>query len=167
MVLSSTINENEEIKMEIQLGDLDSSAVKSLLQQHHSDMLNHSPTESVHALDLSSLKADDVTFWTIWDGQSLAGCGALKKLNDNHAEIKSMRTSAKHLRQGVAAKLLAHILTVAQQQSYKKVSLETGTADAFIPAQKLYQKFGFIPCKPFAHYTLDPYSMFFTKHLKI
>lgn len=89
-----------------------------------------------------------------------------KKLDDTHAEIKSMRTSGNHLRKGVAAKLLTYLLAVAQQQSYTKVSLEIGTAEAFIPAQKLYQKFGFKTCEPFANYQVNAHSMFFTKVFK-
>jgi len=149
--------------MKIKIDNLKNSEVEQLLQEHHDDMLQHSPPESVHALDLSSLKVPDVTFWTAWINGDLAGCGALKKLDDKHAEIKSMRTSRQFLRKGIAAKLLTHILATAKAQSFERISLETGTMDAFIPAQKLYRSFGFQVCQPFSNYQEDPYSMFLTK----
>ncbi len=149
--------------MNIQIDNLDSAEVKQLLQEHHDDMLKHSPPESVHALDLSSLKAPDVTFWTVRINGELAGCGALKKLNEKHAELKSMRTSQKFLRKGVAAELLTHIINTAKAESIARISLETGTKKAFIPAQKLYKNFGFQECQPFSNYKEDPYSMFLTK----
>jgi putative acetyltransferase len=152
--------------MIIKIDNLDGTEVKQLLQEHHEDMLKHSPPESVHALDLSSLKHHDVTFWTAWINGQLAGCGALKKLDDKHAELKSMRTSQQFLRKGVAANILKQMLTTAEEQSYEKVSLETGTMDVFVPAQKLYKSFGFRECKPFADYQADPYSMFLEKVFK-
>lgn len=151
--------------MNIQIDNLESIEVKKLLQEHHEDMLQHSPPESVHALDLSSLKAPNVTFFTAWINDQLAGCGALKKLDNKHVELKSMRTSLHFLRRGVAAKLLTHMLEVARQESFSKVSLETGTKAAFLPAQQLYKNFAFKECKPFADYQEDPYSMFLTKDL--
>lgn len=151
--------------MKIIIDDLESYEVKQLLQEHHEDMLQHSPPESVHALDLSSLKAEDVTFFTIWSNDKLAGCGALKKLNENHVELKSMRTCRSFLRKGVAAKLLTHLLELSKTQGFKKMSLETGTMDVFTPAQKLYKRFGFVECLPFSSYQEDPFSMFYTKTL--
>ncbi len=152
--------------MKIKIDSLESIEVKQLLQEHHEDMLKHSPPESVHALDLSSLKAADVTFWTAWIDGELAGCGALKKLSDKHAELKSMRTAKNFLRKGVAAKLLTLMLDCAKSQYFEKVSLETGTMDAFIPAQNLYKSFGFHVCQPFSNYQEDPYSMFLTKAIR-
>ena len=152
--------------MKIEIDNLESIEVQQLLQEHHQDMLKYSPPESVHALDFSALKSPDVTFWTVWISGELAGCGALKKLDQTHAELKSMRTSHKFIRQGVAAKLLTHMLAIAKSQCYEKISLETGTMDAFIPAQKLYRSFGFQVCQPFSHYRVDPYSMFLTKDIR-
>lgn len=151
--------------MTIKIGQLRHPDVIALLAEHHADMLKHSPQESVHALDLSKLEADDISFWTLWMNNELAGCCALKALSHEHGEIKSMRTSAKFLRQGVAKQLLIHLIEQAKQRAYKHLSLETGTADAFKPAHHLYQQFGFQPCQPFAHYQADPYSMFMTKNL--
>lgn len=152
--------------MEIQLGNLDSDEVKQLLQDHHEEMLKHSPLESVHALDITALKDPSVSFWIVRINGELAGCGALKKLSDQHAELKSMRTASKFLRKGVAAKLLSHMLEVAQKEAFEEVSLETGTMKAFIPAQTLYKQFGFTECQPFGDYQEDPFSMFFTKRIE-
>ena len=151
--------------MDIRTGGLHTSEVISLLKEHHHDMLMHSPPESVHALDLSKLEQADITFFSVWQNQALAGCGALKALDKSHAEIKSMRTSKDFLRQGVAKLLLEHMLIQASARGYKKLSLETGTADAFKPAQKLYQQQGFTECLPFADYQEDPYSTFMSKDL--
>ncbi|MCL1050202.1 GNAT family N-acetyltransferase [Shewanella abyssi] len=151
--------------MQIRVGQLDSEQVLALLQEHHQDMLSHSPAESVHALDISGLKAEGVTVWSLWSGGKLAGIGALKQLDKRHGEIKSMRTSADFIRQGVAHKILAHIITEATQRGYQRLSLETGSMAAFKPAQKLYQQFGFRLCLPFADYKEDPYSLFMSKIL--
>lgn len=146
--------------MQIRVGQLDNPQVIALLSEHHQDMLSHSPIESVHALDISALKAADVTFWSLWCADQLVGIGALKQLNKHHGEIKSMRTSAQFLRQGVAHKILAHLIAEARVRGYQRLSLETGSMDAFKPAQKLYQQFGFQACSPFGDYKLDPYSSF-------
>ena len=151
--------------MDIRVGELRNEDVITLLQEHHEDMLSHSPVESVHALNLNALEAPDITFWSFWINQKLAGVGALKEIDIGHGEIKSMRTSTDHLRQGVAGKLLEHIIKQANIRSYKRLSLETGTMDAFLPAHKLYQQFGFQECEPFGDYKEDPYSMFMTKNI--
>jgi putative acetyltransferase len=151
--------------MQIKIDSLDGVEVTGLLQAHHQDMLQHSPKESVHALDLNKLKATNVTFWSVWIKNQLAGCGALKKLTGQHVELKSMKTSSLYLRQGVAATLLTYLLTEAKILGYNQISLETGTAEAFIPAQKLYRQFGFVDSQPFADYQADPYSLFLTKSL--
>lgn len=151
--------------MEIRVGELRNKAVVALLKEHHEDMLIHSPPESVHALDLSGLQTPDITFFSLWVNQDLAEIGALKELDKEHGEIKSMRTSTNYLRKGIAVKLLDHIIKQSIIRSYKKLSLETGTMGAFLPAQQLYQKFGFQECKPFGNYKEDPYSKFMTKIL--
>lgn len=151
--------------MEIRLGDLTNAAVISLLEEHHQDMLKHSPAESVHALDLSALSHHDITFWSVWHNNELAGCGALKAIDKFHGEIKSMRTCKNFLRQGVAKLLVEHMINIANTRNYQKLSLETGTMDAFLPAQKLYQQLGFKTCLPFSDYQEDPYSTFMSKTL--
>jgi len=149
--------------VDIRVSGLKNESVILLLKEHHKDMLLHSPVESVHALDLTALELPDVTFWSLWINNELAGCGALKELNKKHGEVKSMRTSCDHLRQGVAQKLLTHILEQAKSRGYEKLSLETGSMAAFVPAHKLYQQFGFQPCEPFGDYSEDPYSLFMSK----
>jgi putative acetyltransferase len=125
-----------------------------------------SPPESMHALDLGSLQQPEITFWSVWDGSELMGCGALKQLDEHHGEIKSMRTSARHLRKGVAARLLSHILEEAGRRAYRRLSLETGSMAAFAPARRLYADSGFRECGPFAGYLPDPNSIFMTKELR-
>ena len=151
--------------MEMRIDDLRGPEIVALLQEHLRDMHRVSPPESVHALDLESLRQPEITFWTIWDGDILAGCGAIKALDVQHAEIKSMRTASSHRRQGVATQLLRHLLDTAQQRGYTRVSLETGSMDFFAPARALYASFGFAYCPPFADYTDDPNSVFMTKTL--
>lgn len=151
--------------MRLALDDLRGPQVAALLQEHLDDMAKHSPPESVHALDLDKLRQPDVSFWCAWDGDLLAGCGALKALDHKHGEIKSMRTSSTHLRRGVAAKLLVHILEDATRRGFEQLSLETGSMQAFEPARRLYENFGFAECEPFADYALDPYSTFMTRSL--
>ncbi len=151
--------------MDIRVGDLKNKNIISLLEEHHKDMLRHSPIESIHALDLTALQAPKITFWSLWIDNELAGIGALKEINAEHGEIKSMRTSTNFLRKGIAKKLLIHIIEQANLRSYKRLSLETGTKDVFLPAQQLYRQFGFSECAPFDNYKEDPYSMFMTKIL--
>ena len=151
--------------MNIVAGDLDDERVVALLNEHLQGMADHSPPESIHALSRDGLKAPEVTFWTIWQGDELCGCGALQELDGTHGEIKSMRTAARHLRKGVAAKLLEHIIGEASQRGYIRLSLETGSGPGFEPAHALYEKYGFSFCGPFAGYTDDPFSRFMTIEL--
>ena len=153
--------------MRLIVDDLLSPAVHKLLQEHLHSMTLHSPPESIHALDIEALRQPDITFWTAWDddGEELLGCGALKALSPEHAEVKSMRTSAAHLRRGVARALLNRIVTEAGLCGYRRLSLETGSASAFEPARRLYLAAGFEYCPPFAQYTEDPHSVFMTRSL--
>ncbi|WP_458125389.1 GNAT family N-acetyltransferase [Paenibacillus sp. Z3-2] len=149
--------------MEIKVDDLSGIQVKALIAEHLQGMVADSPPESIHALNLDGLKKPEITFWCAWEGDDLLGCGAIKELDPEHAELKSMRTASAHLRKGVARKILSHIMNVAVERGYKRISLETGSMDSFIPARKLYEDFGFEYCKPFADYILDPNSAFMTK----
>jgi len=163
--------------MQIKVDDLTGAQIIALLQQHLQDMHLTSPPESVHALDLSGLKAADVSFWTLWmsppadlaskvqASPQLAGCGALKQLDDHSAEIKSMRTADAFRRQGVAAAMLTHLIATARSRGYQRLYLETGSMAYFAPARALYQRFGFSECAPFADYTLDPNSVFMVRSL--
>ena len=128
-------------------------------------MALHSPAESCHALDLEGLRKPEITFWTAWEGAELLGCGAIKELDPAHAELKSMRTATRHLRKGVAKAILTHILEESKRRGYRRISLETGSMEAFFPAHRLYDSFGFIECGPFAEYLTDPYSLFMTKEI--
>lgn len=151
--------------MDIRIDDLSGAEIQKLLTEHLEDMHTASPAECVHALDLTGLKMPNITFWTVWEGNQLLGCGALKILNDSHGEIKSMRTTSAARNKGVASTLLRHILDAAKQKGLTKISLETGPQDFFAPARKLYVKHGFTECGPFSNYKLDPYSVFMTKTL--
>ena len=151
--------------MEIRLDNLRGAQIIGLLNEHLHSMTLHSPPESVHALDVEALRQPDVSFWTAWEAGELLGCGAIKQLDACHGEIKSMRTAAGHLRRGVAAALLQHIVGEAKRRSYQRLSLETGSAPAFTPARNLYARFGFVPCEPFADYLPDPHSVFMTRTL--
>jgi putative acetyltransferase len=136
------------------------------LQEHLDDMHLHSPPESVHALDLDSLRKPEITFWSIWsDDGRLVGCGALKELDKTHGEIKSMRTANAFRSKGAGKLILRHILEEARRRGYKRLSLETGSMVAFDPARRLYENHGFKYCGPFADYVLDPNSVFMTVEL--
>jgi putative acetyltransferase len=152
--------------MEIRRDDLRGPEIKALLEEHLRSMYELSPPESVHALDLEKLRRPEITFWTAWKGRELLGCGALKELDPAHGEVKSMRTAKPHLRKGVAAAMLEHIVGEARKRNYRRLSLETGAPDAFLPARRLYERFGFGYCAPFAEYTEDPYSVFMTLELR-
>ncbi len=152
--------------MEIRIDDLTSPEIAELLEEHLRDMYAASPPESVHALDLSKLRKPEITFWSAWVGSDLVGCGALKELEPGHAEIKSMRSANRFRGTGVGKKMLEHILQVAREREYARLSLETGTQDFFLPARKLYERYGFEYCGPFADYAEDPYSAFMTLSLR-
>ncbi|MWB99746.1 GNAT family N-acetyltransferase [Agromyces sp. MMS17-SY077] len=124
-----------------------------------------SPAESVHALDVTGLSAPSMSFWAAFDGESALGCVALKEHDPGFAELKSMRTDAAARGRGLGKLLLAHVLDVARERGYARVSLETGSEDFFIPARTLYAANGFVECGPFADYTLDPNSVYMTLEL--
>ena len=136
--------------------------VTALLQEHLADMHSTSPPESVHALEGSALVAPGITFVTARDDGLLLGCGALKVLDPTHAEVKSMRTTYDARGRGVATAVLAWLLAEAGRRGVRRVSLETGTGEAFLAAHRLYERHGFVDCGPFADYRLDPFSRFMT-----
>lgn len=151
--------------MLIRLDDLDGPEIHSLLEEHLSSMRELSPPESVHALDLSALLGPEITFWTAWSHNELLGCGALKELDPGHGEIKSMRTANAHRGKGVGRAMLEYIIAEARSRAFARLSLETGSIEAFAPARRLYENFGFSYCGPFADYTDDPNSVFMTRAL--
>ena len=145
--------------------DLSGAAIRALLAVHFAGMLANSPADSCHFLDFEGLRGDGVTFWSIYKGDDLAGCGALKMLDATHGEIKSMRTDPAFLRQGAAAHMLGHIIEEAKARGLDRLSLETGSGPAFAPALALYRAHGFADCEPFADYKPDPFSRFMTRSL--
>jgi putative acetyltransferase len=151
--------------MEIRVDDLTGAEIIALLNEHLRCMSLVSPPESRHALNLDGLQQPDITFWSVWNGADLAGCGALKELDPQHGEIKSMRTAYAYQRQGVASQVLRHIIDEAKRRGYRRLSLETGSADYFEPARTLYASFGFARCRPFGRYIEDPNSVFMTREL--
>jgi putative acetyltransferase len=143
--------------------DLSGAATRGLIARHLAGMHQHSPPESVHALDVDKLRQPGVTFWSAWMGEDLAGCGALKQLDAARGEIKSMRVADAFLGRGVGRAILEHILREARGCGMKGLWLETGSAPAFVPALRLYESAGFVRCGPFDGYVEDPFSIFMTR----
>ena len=146
--------------MKIIEDNLTHPATRQLLAIHMQGMQANSPSESVYALDLSGLQKEDVTVWTLWNDEAVLGCGALHELTPQQAEIKSMRTHPGHLRKGVAAQLLEHMLSVAKMRGYKRLSLETGSGEAFDAALALYRKYGFKDGPAFSNYEASAFNQF-------
>jgi putative acetyltransferase len=149
--------------MDIKIDDLCGGAIARFLEEHLNDMRAVSPPESVHALDLERLREPAITFWTMWDEGQLVGCIALKELDATHGEIKSMRVSAHCRNQGLAKKLLHHLIDEAARRGYRRLSLETGSMPFFEPARRLYMNAGFESCAPFGDYIEDPNSVFLSR----
>ncbi len=151
--------------MRIQPDDPSRPDVLALLEEHLRNMHELSPPESVHALDVSGLQRPEITFWSVRGEGVLLGCGALKELDREHGEVKSMRTPQSHRRRGAGRAVLVHIIEEGRRRGYKRLSLETGSMAAFRPAWTLYESLGFRYCGAFADYKLDPYSVFMTLEL--
>lgn len=151
--------------MQIEIDDLSRPEIHALLSEHLRSMYALSPPESVHALDIEKLRQPGISFWSAWEGATLLGCGALKELDARHGEVKSMRTPEALRRRGAGRAILAHLVEVARARGYERLSLETGSMAAFLPAQQLYRSFGFEYCGPFADYIEDPNSVFMTLRL--
>lgn len=152
--------------MRIEVDDLSRPQVLELLNEHLSNMHELSPADQVFALDVSKLKAPEITFWTVWEDDVLLGCGALKELDPKHGEIKSMRTPKALRRRGAGRTVLAHIIEVATNRGYEVLSLETGYAQEFLPAHRLYESFGFKYCGPFGDYVENGNSTFMSIQLQ-
>lgn len=146
--------------MRIDIDDLRGQQIAMLLEEHQQQMRDTSPPESCHVLDLESLRAPDITFWSAWEGEELMGCGALKALGEGKGEIKSMRTATRFRGKGVASRILETIIEEAKRRGYQQLVLETGSRDVFRPARELYLRFGFATCPPFEPYEEDPESVF-------
>jgi N-acetylglutamate synthase and related acetyltransferases len=141
--------------------NFDHPEVNSLLTKHFIELRSVSPEGSAHVLDIPGLKISSIKFWSLWDNNQLIGCGALKFLSDTHGEFKSIRVADKHRKKGMGEKIISHLITEAKKIGIKKLSIETGAGEFFLPARKLFKKFGFKACKPFAHYKEDPNSCYF------
>ncbi|BCJ92324.1 putative N-acetyltransferase YedL [Terrihabitans soli] len=146
--------------LSIKTDDLSGDQIRALLAFHVSGMLEQSPPGTCYALDLSELQVPEITVWSVWDGDDLAGCGALKEIEPGWGEVKSMRTATAHLRKGVAAALLDHIIATAKSRGYTRLSLETGTSADYDPATALYKKRGFTNGGIFGDYTPSPHNQF-------
>lgn len=151
--------------MEILVTDPLDEGVRRLLEEHLADMYASSPAESVHALDPEALRDPAITFFAAFDSGVVIATGAIKALSDTDAELKSMRTTEAARGRGVGQQMLAHLVSEARSRGYRALRLETGTQDYFAPARRLYARSGFVEGPPFAHYVLDPNSVFL--HLKL
>jgi len=151
--------------MEIRHDDLSHPQTRALLRLHLAGMQANSPPDAVFALDLSGLQAPDVTVWSAWSDGAILGIAALRQLDAGTGEVKSMRTHPEHLRRGVAARLLDHIVAEARRRGLQRLCLETGSGAAFDPASALYRKRGFIECSPFGSYAASDFNRFL--HLQL
>lgn len=151
--------------IEIREDDLSGEATRRLIALHLDGMHETSPAESVHALDIDGLRHPSIAFWSAWVDGELAGIGALKTMDAERGELKSMRVDDRFRGTGVGRALLRHIVTAARARGMTSLWLETGSPDDFVPAQRLYESEGFVACGPFEGYAEDPYSVFMTRRL--
>ena len=151
--------------IEIREGGLDDPQVGALLGEHIADMHAETPIENAHALDAAGLRDPAISFWSAWQLDDLLGVAALKQLTPDHGEVKSMRTAAEHLRRGVSRALLNQIVLAARDRGYTRLSLETGTAPGFDPANRLYENYGFVDGPVFGEYPASPHNRFMTMEL--
>ena len=144
-------------------GNFDNFEVNELLKKHFIELRAASPEGSAHVLDIPGLKIPSIKFWSLWKNEKLIGCGALKFLDKDHGEFKSIRVHNDFRKKGYGIKVINHLIYEAQKLNIKKLSIETGAGDFFIPARKLFDKCGFEICEPFAHYNKDINSIYLTK----
>ncbi|MCC4908852.1 GNAT family N-acetyltransferase [Microbacterium sp. cx-59] len=151
--------------IDIRVSDPRTSPERELVIAHLAGMHDSSPPESVHALGIDALAGPGLTLWSAWDGAELAGIGALKVFEEDRGELKSMRVADAFLGRGIGRLMLRHIVADAQSRGLASLWLETGSTPEFVPAAALYRSEGFVPCAPFADYTDDPFSLYFTRAL--
>ena len=144
-------------------GNFDDPEVNQLLKKHFIELKAASPKGSAHVLDIQGLKTTSIKFWSLWENNQLMGCGALKFLNKDHGEFKSIRVHDKFRGKGNGIKVVNHLIQESKKLSIKRLSLETGASNFFSPARKLFEKCGFMPCSPFAHYKEDVNSLYLSK----
>ena len=143
-------------------GNFDNSKVNDLLKKHFVELRSVSPSGSTHVLDIDGLKDPSIKFWSLWENNELIGCGALKFLEKNHGEFKSIRVADQFRKKGIGERIINHLIEEAKKLKISKLSIETGAGKFFLPARKLFSKFGFKSCPPFAHYKDDPNSCYYT-----
>ena len=146
-------------------GNFDNPEVNDLLKKHFIELRSVSPVGSTHVLDIDGLKDSSIKFWSLWKNNKLVGCGALKFLEKNHGEFKSIRVADQFRRKGIGKKIINHLIGEAKKLKISKLSIETGAGDFFLPARNLFSKFGFKTCPPFAHYKDDPNSCYYSLDL--
>ena len=147
-------------------GNFDDPKVNDLLIRHFKELRSVSPEGSAHVLDIPGLKVSSIKFWSVWEKDTLLGCGALKFLSENHGEFKSIRIVDDFRKKGYGFKIINHLIEEAKKLNIDKLSLETGSGNFFLPARKLFQKVGFKICKPFAHYKEDSNSCYMSLEIK-
>ena len=143
-------------------GNFDNSEVDKLLRKHFIELRSVSPPGSTHVLDIDGLKDPSIKFWSLWENEKIVGCGALKFLNENHGEFKSIRVVDQYRGKGYGQKIIAHLIAEAKELKIKKISIETGSGKFFKSARKLFKNFGFEKCEPFSHYKADANSCYMT-----
>ena len=146
-------------------GNFDHPEVNDLLVKHFIELKDASPEGSAHVLDIPGLKISSIKFWSLWEDEKLFGCGALKFLNQEHGEFKSIRIHDNYRNQGNGIKVIDHLISEAKKLNIKRLSIETGAGKFFDPARKLFKKCNFLPCEPFAHYKKDMNSIYLTKQI--
>ncbi len=146
-------------------GNFDNSEVNELLNKHFIELKAASPEGSAHVLDIPGLKDSSIKFWSLWENDKLIGCGALKFINNNHGEFKSIRVHDNFRNKGYGVKVIKHLINEAKKLNIKQISVETGAGEFFNPARKLFDQYGFKKCEPFSHYKLDENSIYLTKHI--
>ena len=144
-------------------GNFDQPEVNELLKNHFKELKKASPEGSAHVLDIPGLKDPSIKFWSLWENELLLGCGALKFLERDHGEFKSIRVHNNFRNKGYGIKIMEHLIYEAKKLDIKKLSIETGAGEFFDPARKLFKKCNFKPCKPFAHYKEDVNSIYLTR----
>ena len=144
-------------------GNFDHPEVNELLKKHFIELREASPEGSAHVLDIPGLKVSSIKFWSLWEDDKLMGCGALKFLNKEHGEFKSIRVHDIYRNKGNGIKVIKHLIEEAKKLNIKRISIETGAGKFFEPARKLFEKCDFKPCEPFAHYKKDINSLYLTK----
>ena len=144
-------------------GNFDHPEVNKLLTKHFIELRAASPEGSAHVLNIPGLKVPTIKFWSLWESEKIFGCGALKFLDNEHGEFKSIRIHDDFRNKGYGIKIIDHLIYEAKKLNIKRISLETGAGKFFDPARRLFKKCNFEPCQPFAHYKEDKNSLYLTK----